>query len=50
MSVHCFRSSRPDNWSTPRPYSDPSLRFLKYGKIVPMDDRVGFLGWLLGKS
>ena len=50
MSVHCFRNSRPDTWSMPRPYSDPSLRFLKHGKILPMEERVGIFERLLGKS
>ena len=50
MSVHCFRNSRPDTWSTPRPYSDPSLRFLKHGKIFPMEDRIGLFGRVFGKS
>ena len=30
--------SRPDSWLEPRPYSDPSLRLKKYGRILPMDE------------
>ena len=38
MSLRCFRSSRPDVWSVPRPYSDPNLRRLKHGSIKPMEE------------
>ena len=31
------RSSRPCNWVSPRPYSDPSLRLQTYGAIHPME-------------
>ncbi len=41
MSLN-YRSSRPDTWSVPRPYSDASLRRMKYGPIQPMDDGRGF--------
>ena len=30
--------SRPDSWLEPRPYSDPSLRLQKYGRILPMEE------------
>ena len=33
-----YRSSRADEWSMPRPHTDPNLRFLKYGRIRPMDE------------
>lgn len=53
MTRHSIRSSRPDHWTSPRPYSDPSLRALAYGPIRPMHEP----GWweraitrLLGKS
>jgi hypothetical protein len=41
MTTRCFRTSRPDLWTLPKPYSDPSLRALKYGPIQPMDDERG---------
>ncbi|MGY6550262.1 MAG: hypothetical protein ACXIT4_00010 [Erythrobacter sp.] len=37
MSAYTFRSSRPDRWVSPRPYSDPSLRAATYGKVQPME-------------
>ncbi|QQN73263.1 hypothetical protein [Croceicoccus sp. YJ47] len=33
-----FRSSAPDKWTQPRPFSDPSLRFAKFGAIQPMEE------------
>jgi hypothetical protein len=41
-----YRSSRADTWSRPRPYSDPNLRYLRYGPIRPMDEDRGLL-WRL---
>jgi len=38
MATLCFRSSRPDKWVMPRPYSDPSLRKRAYGPIRPMEE------------
>ncbi len=43
MSVRCFRSSRPDTWSVPRPYSDPNLRLMKHGSVRPMEEEDGIL-------
>ena len=37
MSSLSYRSSRPDRWSTPRPYQDASLRLRTHGPIQPMD-------------
>jgi hypothetical protein len=37
------RSSRPDGWSVPKPYSDPSTRRMKYGRIRPMEEDEGVL-------
>lgn len=37
MSAYTFRSSRPDRWISPRPYSDASLRAQTYGRIQPME-------------
>lgn len=47
MSNLSFRSSRPDNWSHPRPYRDASLRLKAHGPIQPMQEP-GFLSRLLG--
>lgn len=33
---HRIYSSRPDSWTAPRPYSDPSLRLAAHGRIQPM--------------
>jgi hypothetical protein len=38
MSGLSFRTSRPDTWVQPRPHSDPSIRFRKYGAIRPMEE------------
>jgi hypothetical protein len=46
MSSLTFRSSRPDSWTAPRPYSDPNLRMMKYGRIRPMDEDRGFFSRL----
>jgi hypothetical protein len=37
MSSLTFRSSRPDCWTSPRPYSDASLRRRAHGPIQPME-------------
>ncbi|WP_435416895.1 hypothetical protein WAB17_08325 [Parerythrobacter aurantius] len=42
MSSQSYRSSRPDNWTCPRPYSDASLRYMAYGPVQPM----GQVGWI----
>jgi hypothetical protein len=36
MASRTFRSSSPDVWVLPKPYSDASLRYLKHGPIQPM--------------
>lgn len=36
MASRTFRSSRPDMWTLPRPYSDASLRYRKHGPIQPL--------------
>lgn len=41
-----YRSSRPDSWISPRPHTDPSLRLIKHGRVLPMDEDRGFL-WRL---
>ena len=36
MSSLTYRSSRPDNWTMPRAYSDATLRRMAHGPIQPM--------------
>lgn len=49
MSSLSFRSSRPDSWVSPKPYSDSSLRMRQHGRILPMEqDKPGFFARLLG--
>ena len=48
MSSLSFRSSRPDRWSSPKPYSDASLRMKHHGKIIPMEEEPGFIARLFG--
>ena len=48
MSSLSFRSSRPDTWTQPRPYRDPSLRYMQHGPIQPMEEP-GFLTRLFGR-
>ena len=47
MSSLTYRSSTPDRWVQPRPYSDASLRYMKHGAILPMDEP-GFFARLFG--
>lgn len=49
MSTLRFQSSTPDRWIQPRAYSDSSLRQMKYGRILPMEERRSFLGRILGR-
>lgn len=46
MAKATFRSSPPDAWTLPRPFTDPSLRFAKFGPLQPME-RPGFWERLL---
>ncbi|RDC60613.1 hypothetical protein HME9302_01826 [Alteripontixanthobacter maritimus] len=48
MSSVSFRSSRPDGWVQPRPYSDASYRMMKYGKIQPME-KPGLMARFFGR-
>lgn len=48
MTQYTFRSSRPDHWISPRPYSDPCLRAHAYGRVQPMHEP-SFLEKLLGR-
>ncbi len=49
MSLRSYRSSSPDPWSVPRPYSDASLRMLKHGRVLPMEDEPGLLRRLFSR-
>lgn len=42
MTPASIHSSKPDQWTAPRPYSDASLRYMKYGRIQPLEEP-GFL-------
>lgn len=47
MSQYRFSSSKPDHWVSPRPYSDPSIRAMAYGRVQPMN-QPSFLERLFG--
>ncbi|MFA9199670.1 MAG: hypothetical protein ACEQR8_00565 [Cypionkella sp.] len=47
MSGLSFRTSRPDPWAHPRPYSDASARLRKFGPVRPMEEP-GFFARLFG--
>lgn len=38
MSSLQYRSSKPDAWTMPRAYQDASLRYMKHGPILPMEE------------
>ena len=48
MSSLSYRTSRPDGWTVPRPYRDPSLRHMIHGPIQPME-QPGWLARLFGQ-
>ena len=48
MSSFTYRSSRPDGWIQPRPHQDPTLRYMKHGRILPMEEP-GFFARLFGR-
>ncbi len=35
---HSYRSSRPDNWTRPRSFSDATTRRMAYGRVKPMEE------------
>jgi hypothetical protein len=43
-----YRSSRPDAWIMPRPHRDASLRYMKHGPILPME-QPGWFARLFGR-
>jgi len=47
MSGLSYRSSRPDSWVQPRPFSDASRRYQIFGPIRPMEEP-GLLARLFG--
>jgi hypothetical protein len=49
MTMRCFRGSRPDSWTLPKPNSDPSSRMMKFGPILPMEDERSLLSRLLSR-
>ncbi len=48
MAKFIYRSSNPDPWIQPRPFQDPDMRRMKFGRIKPMESP-GFLARLLGR-
>ncbi len=48
MSSRVFTSSRPDSWTSPRAFSDPSLRLAAYGRVQSME-QPGLLERLFGR-
>lgn len=39
MSAYTFRSSRPDQWVSPRPTRDPARLAAIHGPLRPMQDK-----------
>ena len=48
MTSFTYRSSRPDGWIQPRPHQDPTLRYMRHGRILPMEEP-GFFARLFGR-
>jgi len=48
MSAYTFRSSRPDQWVSPRPTRDPARLAAIHGPLRPMHDEPRLLSRLLG--
>jgi len=48
MSAYTFRSSRPDQWVSPRPTRDPARLAAIHGPLRPMHEEPGRLARLLG--
>ncbi len=49
MSQYTFRSSKPDQWVSPRPQLDPFRRAHAYGRIQPLNPP-SLIERLLGRS
>ena len=50
MQRPCFRSSRPDSWTVPRPQMDPCRRRVVYGPVQPMEQPRGWFMRLFGRT
>jgi len=48
MSAYTFRSSRPDQWVSPRPTQDPARRLAIHGPLQPLH-RPGVLARLFAR-
>jgi hypothetical protein len=48
MTPVSFRSSRPDSWTVPRPFTDASQRYMSHGPIQPMQQERAFWRRLFG--
>jgi hypothetical protein len=49
MTTHLRHKDRPCHWTSPRPYSDASLRYAKHGPILPME-QPSFFQRLFGRN
>ncbi len=49
MSAYTFRSSRPDQWVSPRPTRDPARLAAIHGPLRPMQDEPPLLTGLLAR-
>ena len=38
MTSAPIRSSAPDNWTSPRPFTDATMRMRKHGAVRPMHE------------
>ena len=45
MTSAPIHTSGTDAWSNPRPYSNDSIRRMKYGRIQPMEEPGFFERW-----
>jgi len=48
MTATPIYSSQPDQWTSPRPHTDASLRMLKHGRVRPMEEP-GLLARFFGR-
>jgi hypothetical protein len=48
MSAYTFRSSRPDQWVSPRPTRDPARLAAIYGPLRPMHEEPSLVARLFG--
>lgn len=38
MTAVPIHTSKPDQWTKPRPFQDASIRLQKYGRVQPMNE------------